>query len=352
MSHSPFENADFPEHHKDDAADGKPTCFVVMPYGTKLAFDAPIRIDFDYVYEQLIKPAVEQAGYACTRSDTATEAGVIQQDMIERLVKADLVLVDITLGNPNVMYELGVRHAARRTGTLIIRRRDSQIPFNIGSMRALDYGVSVAAPGEHAKAGGILRDPFSIEDINSLAKHVKAAGSQHGVDSMVHALVPGLNVVLPTTVIRNKKITDYRIPGLAQDRIISVIEGDITNVTEIDVWVNGENTRMEMGRLHDHSVSALIRYFGARRNARGHVVDDTIVRELRARLGKFSRAPVEPGTVIVTASGKFWHDNRVRHIFHVAAQHGEPAHGYTTMRGYTRCVHNVLYEMDLWNQRL
>ena len=312
-------------------------CFVIMPYGSKADPVNGVTIEFDTVYKELILPAVTGLGLQCVRSDQVSEAGLIQQDMIRHILDADLAIVDITLANPNVMYELGVRHTAKRSGTIIVRQAGSHIPFNISGMRAMDYHALNAAGS----------DERLTTDIARLSAHIRTALSLRTVDSMVHALVPGLNVSLPAKEIRRKQITKYRFDET--DRRISIITGDIVNIDEIDAWVNAENTRMEMGRLHDRSVSALVRYFGAKRNARGHVVVDTIVRELTKKIGQNTLTGVEPGTVITTGPGRLKEDNNVRLLLHVAAQHGEPSHGYSTVRGYVRCIYNVLYAIDEHN---
>lgn len=312
-------------------------CFVIMPYGLKPDPATGGNIDFDEVYSSFIEPAVTGEGLLCVRSDKVSEAGLIQQDMIRHIIEADLAIVDITLANPNVMYELGVRHTARKSGTIIVRQAGSHIPFNIGGMRAMDY----QAPGPGAPSGSVEND------INRLSGHIRTALTLRSTDSMVHALIPGLNVSLPTREIRKKQIFSYRFD--ASDRRISIITGDVVNIDEIDAWVNAENTRMEMGRLHDRSVSALVRYYGAKRNARGHVVVDTIARELGRKLGQNTLAGVEPGTVIMTGPGRLREDNNVKLLLHVAAQHGEPSHGYSTVRGYVRCIYNVLYAVDQHN---
>jgi O-acetyl-ADP-ribose deacetylase (regulator of RNase III) len=115
----------------------------------------------------------------------------------------------------------------------------------------------------------------------------------------------------------------------------------------VDAWVNPENTKLQMGRFHDNSISSYIRYWGAARDRRGAVVRDSIATSL---WGKVKRAyNVEPGTVIVTGPGGLSRKNGVKAIFHVAAQHGEPGRGYRTIHGYETCVANVLDEVDAYN---
>ena len=84
--------------------------FVAMPFGTKDG------INFDLVYSDLIKPALEAAGLEAFRADGEVKAGDIRKDMFQELLLADLVVVDASIDNPNVWYELGVRHALEALG--------------------------------------------------------------------------------------------------------------------------------------------------------------------------------------------------------------------------------------------
>lgn len=316
------------------------TCFVIMPFGLKTDPYTKKEIDFDAIYRDLIKPTVEDnLKLICTRSDEVSQAGLIHKDMIDRIIESDVVIVDITAGNPNVMYELGVRHTARKSGTIIIRQKDSFIPFNIGGMRAMDYEL-----GGHDSASNSYYS-------NLLETNIRNSLTVRNLDSLVHTLSPGLNVSRPATALKTRKTFQYAVRTEHDDKIIEIITGDIANIDTVDAWVNPENTRMEMGRLHDNSVSALIRYHGAKKDSRGHVVEDTIVKHLKKVLGRRAWAGVEPGTIVCTRAGQLEREdaNRVKLLLHVAAQYSEPTQGYQTIRGYMRCMTNVLSEIDRQN---
>ena len=96
------------------------TCFVVMGFGKKVDFETGKEFDLDMTYKNVIKPAVEAANVECIRADEITHAGVIDVPMYERILEADLVVADISTGNRNAIYELGVRHALRPHTTIII----------------------------------------------------------------------------------------------------------------------------------------------------------------------------------------------------------------------------------------
>src|SRR5215204_3596465 len=98
---------------------GGPLCFVLMPFGRKPDVAGKL-IDFDEVYRQVIAPAVTEAGLTPIRADEELTGGIIHKPMFERLVLCDFAVADLTTGNANVFYELGVRHAARPFSTVQI----------------------------------------------------------------------------------------------------------------------------------------------------------------------------------------------------------------------------------------
>ena len=136
----------------------KPHAFVAMPFGKKPGQDG-ILIDFNVIYNDLIKPACEAAGLEVFRADEEQTAGDIKRDMFQELLIADLVVADLTLDNPNVWYELGVRHALRARGIVLIQGPREKQPFDIYTDRKLNYGLKngVPDPMRWPRINGLLR---------------------------------------------------------------------------------------------------------------------------------------------------------------------------------------------------
>lgn len=97
-----------------------PHAFVVMPFGKKKGGDGSL-YDFNAIYNTLIKPALELAGFEPFRADEETTSGDILTDMFQELLLADLCLCDLSIDNANVYYELGIRHAFRKRGVVHIQ---------------------------------------------------------------------------------------------------------------------------------------------------------------------------------------------------------------------------------------
>jgi len=119
-------------------------CFVIMPYG---GGDENRRKHYLGVYQSIIKPAAAAAGFATKRSDIAGQPGSITKDIIEDLARAEVVIADLSEGNPNVLFELGIRHALRKSGTIHIVNKQEHIPFDVRQYRAVEYSVDLSELG-------------------------------------------------------------------------------------------------------------------------------------------------------------------------------------------------------------
>jgi tetratricopeptide (TPR) repeat protein len=171
----------------------RPHAFVAMPFGMKPGTAEPgsspqtpraQMIDFNRVYSDYIRPALEMAGLEPFRADQERRAGQIITDMFQELLVADLVVADLTIENPNVWYELGVRHALRSRGVVIVCGGRVTTAFDLYTDRKLLYGLKDGAP-----------DPASLEeDKRKLADMVKATmDAWHGRKiSPVYHLMPNL----------------------------------------------------------------------------------------------------------------------------------------------------------------
>lgn len=110
-----------------------------MGYGKKTDPTLGKTYDLDATYHRIIKPAVVKAGYTCLRGDEILESGIIDKSMYALLIRADLVIADITTFNPNAIYELGIRHAARPYSTIVMKEKDGNIPFDINHNKTFTY---------------------------------------------------------------------------------------------------------------------------------------------------------------------------------------------------------------------
>lgn len=309
-----------------------PSCFVIMPFGDKeLEINRKprrkLQIDFDAVYRDLIKSTAESLGLRVQRSDEANLSGSVQKEMINLIFDADVCIVDLTTLNANVFYELGVRHALRRGVTVMIKHELSSMPFNIAGFSAIDYTL----------------DDFTAAR-DTISKYIRNGLERRHVDSLVFDSIQQLTVSTgpekPITQPRN-----IRYPLKDRDRhAIGLIGGDLRDIHGIQVWVNSENTNMQMARSYDRSISSTIRFLGAEKDEHDNILRDVIAEELARKVG--STRAVGPAKVYATPSGALKASNDVDLVMHVAAVEGrEPGGGYKRVENIRQCVTNVLTEL-------
>jgi hypothetical protein len=133
----------------------KPIAFMVMPFAVKKVpiqgSGAPTEVDFDRLWYQVHEPVLATLGYQPVRADQDLGA-LIVVEMIQRLTIADLVVADVSLPNANVYYEIGVRHAAKRSGCVLVAASWAQPTFDLQQMRRLTYELTDGTVGDEAAA--------------------------------------------------------------------------------------------------------------------------------------------------------------------------------------------------------
>ncbi|GAB1338987.1 hypothetical protein ACE1SV_55770 [Streptomyces sp. E-15] len=144
-------------------------CFVVGPIGDPYAaHHSPEREAYEHhlgIFEQVIAPACERYGITAVRADGIAHAGDINEQICRHVIESDLVIADVSGGNPNVMYELGLRHI---TGKPTIHIGEAgQLPFDIASIRTIRYRRSRShlADARREIEGALavgLRDGFEL----------------------------------------------------------------------------------------------------------------------------------------------------------------------------------------------
>jgi len=123
------------------------SCFVIAPLGNS---GSEVRQRSDDLLDLVIRPAVEPLGYSVLRVDQLSRPGIITQDILSLLIEADLVIADLSDANPNVMYELGVRHSVGRP-VILITSEGNRVPFDVAGFRFLEYKLSNPREIQHIR---------------------------------------------------------------------------------------------------------------------------------------------------------------------------------------------------------
>ena len=300
------------------------SCFVIMPFGLKKDHDGN-PVNFDNIYSEIIKPAIEEIDVECLRCDEISQSGLIHKDMFNHIFHSDIAVVDISVLNPNVFYELGMRHSLKKAVTVIIKRKNTNIPFNISGLRIIEYDEN----DEESKVITKLQIQKFVENgIGSLK-----------IDSPIHDSIANLSVKTKETFVTKSENFDYEL-GKDSTKMVGLRTGSIEKVKDFDIWVNSENTNMQMAKYYSGTISGLIRFLGAKKDITQNIIEDTIQDELDKIMGHHNA--VYPGTVIPTKSGDLEKTHNVKKIFHAASVTGQVGRGYSPIFDLSRCVIQAL----------
>jgi nucleoside 2-deoxyribosyltransferase len=111
----------------------KKTCYIISEIGEP---ESEERKWADFVREHIITPAITACGYKEPARADDPDKDLIMADIIEQMFEADLVIADLTRFNPNVFYELGIRHCAQKPAIHLIKIGQSP-PFDLGGNKAI-----------------------------------------------------------------------------------------------------------------------------------------------------------------------------------------------------------------------
>ncbi|CFQ43247.1 Uncharacterised protein [Yersinia frederiksenii] len=171
-----------------DISDVEKLCFYITPIGEDSSAE---RKHADMLLKHLVEPAFSQFGIQVVRADKIGRSGLISQQIFEHIVSSKFCVADLSFGNPNAFYELGVRHMTKLPTIQIIRKGD-KIPFDVAQGRTIVIDVS---------------DIYTLIDRmesakNELIDHIKnylnPSDNNRGEDNPISIYLPGLQVKLPS----------------------------------------------------------------------------------------------------------------------------------------------------------
>jgi hypothetical protein len=112
------------------------TCFVITPIGGD---GTAIRREADGIVDEVLIPVLSgQLGFDVKVAHRIEVTGSISQQVIREVMESDLAICNLTTLNPNVMYELALRHAARLP-VVTIASDTTKLPFDIAEDRVIFY---------------------------------------------------------------------------------------------------------------------------------------------------------------------------------------------------------------------
>ena len=139
--------------------ENKKNCFIIAPIGDEGSEE---RHRSDNILKYVISPALEKCDYKAIRADKISNPGIITSQIIEHLIDDSLVIADLTGQNPNVYYELAIRHFTNKPFIQIIEY-DENIPFDIAGLRTINFDYRDLESVDKCKTE-IINQIHSIEE--------------------------------------------------------------------------------------------------------------------------------------------------------------------------------------------
>lgn len=150
-------------------------CFVIMPIADTEGYSQG---HFKHVYDNIISPGCELAGYKSQRADEVKASNLIHLDILNKLIEAPIAICDLSSRNPNVLFELGIRQAFDKPVVLIQEKGTPRI-FDIAPLRYLEYSKEM-------KYHEVLRSQQELKE--ALEATAIADGDAGNVNSIVKLL--------------------------------------------------------------------------------------------------------------------------------------------------------------------
>lgn len=190
--------------------------FVISPIGEP---NSPERTRADQILEYIVSPVVSEFGYKAVRSDKISKPGIITTQIINHIINDPLVVADLTGHNPNVFYELAIRHAIRKPVIQLIKKGE-KIPFDVSTQRTIQVDHKDLDSVDESKKEltkqikAVEKDPTLVDSPISLTVDLQVLKQSGNPTSKAIAEIRNTLEEMNTTVAQMKERLDrLRIPS-------------------------------------------------------------------------------------------------------------------------------------------
>ena len=163
--------------------DAEKICFVISPIGAE---GTDIRERADQVLRYVIEPAAQSFNYRAVRADAISTPGMITSQVIEHVLESPLVIADLTDYNPNVFYELAVRHSVRKPYIQLMDRTQS-LPFDVAGYRTVFFDLTLTGADDaveqiKGQIEALEKDPTDLDTPISITVDLISLGRMTNQD--------------------------------------------------------------------------------------------------------------------------------------------------------------------------
>jgi hypothetical protein len=211
---------------KDAEIKQKEECFVIMPIGDHPSHE---KGHFLKIYRDLIKPAIEDAGFEAYRADEGGGSQNIQIDIIKKIIEAPMAVCDLSTRNPNVLFELGIRQAFDLPVALI---------QEVGTERIFD--IQTFNTGEYRSAR--IYDEV-MKDRESITNLIKATYRKHNEGEGINSIIR----LLPNTIDKAK----LSEKSIGSEELIKIMFNQINNLSKD---ISNVSRKLELSGLEEVSI--------------------------------------------------------------------------------------------------
>lgn len=182
------------------------TCFIICPLGEE---GSEVRATSDKLLNHVLEPVLLKNDFSPLRADQIPKVGIITTQIINLLIESPLVVADLTGANPNVFYELAVRHAAHKP-YIQIAKKGEKIPFDLSAVRTIHIDLS---------------------DLDSVAR------AKEEIDAQIQEIERGHKPDSPISIASSARLLqeDQDLAEKIADKLSYWVRGDFYDSEQLDV---------------------------------------------------------------------------------------------------------------------
>lgn len=225
-------------------------CMVIMPFSDPSGYQQG---HFKRVYDFLIKPACEKAGFKAKRVDENAKTSVIVLEILNMILDCDMAICDLSARNPNVFYELGLRQAFDKKCVLIIDSKTER-PFDTSMIRSIMYDESLRVDLIQDKVDELsnaIKETYEnkTNDGNSLVQLLSVKSGAKIPDK--RTMNTDLSIVLNAIQSLSSKIEPPKLPYPKREESFLLPNGEVLGKGKDVFIVNGQGAHEYYGQVED-----------------------------------------------------------------------------------------------------